>query len=121
MPVELLNSIENGSLPPHILDLKIGSPVMVIRNIDTTAGVCNGTTLIVFNSLGTNSSEAIIAIGPNTGNVTLIRKIKFISLATEGLSSHNFQRTQLSVRLAFAMTINKAQGQTLQSVGLYLP
>ena len=100
MPVELLNSIENGSLPPHILDLKIGSPIMVIRNIDPAAGVCNGTRLIV-NSLRTNFIEAIIATGPNTGDVTLIPKIKFISLATEGSSSYDFQRTQFPVRLAY--------------------
>ena len=107
MPVELLNSVENGLLPPHILDLKIGSALMVIRNIDPAAGVCNGKRLIV-NSLRTNFIEAIIATGPNTGDVTLIPKIKFISLATEGSSSYDFQRTQFPVRLAFAMTINKA-------------
>ena len=107
MPVELLNSVESGSLPPHILDLKIGSPIMVIRNIGPAAGVCNGTRLIV-NSLRTNLIEAIIATGPNTGDVILIPKIKFISLATEGSLSYDFQRTQFPVRLAFAMTINKA-------------
>ena len=31
------------------------------------------------------------------------------------------RRRQFPVRLAFAMTINKAQGQTLQRVGLFLP
>ena len=31
------------------------------------------------------------------------------------------ERLQLPVRPAFAMTINKAQGQTLQRAGLYLP
>ena len=31
------------------------------------------------------------------------------------------KRRQFPVRPAFAMTINKAQGQTLQRVGLYLP
>ena len=46
MPVELLNSIENGSLFPHIIDLKTGSPIMVIRNVHHAAGVCEGTRLI---------------------------------------------------------------------------
>ena len=32
----------------------------------------------------------------------------------------NFQRTQFPLQLAFAMTINKAQGQTLKHVGLCL-
>ena len=31
------------------------------------------------------------------------------------------RRKQFPVRLAFAMTINKSQGQTLRNVGLYLP
>ena len=33
----------------------------------------------------------------------------------------NFRRLQFPIRLAFAMTINKAQGQTLDTRGLYLP
>ncbi|CAH2017522.1 unnamed protein product, partial [Acanthoscelides obtectus] len=33
----------------------------------------------------------------------------------------NLKRRQFPVRLAFAMTINKSQGQTLNSVGLFLP
>jgi hypothetical protein len=33
----------------------------------------------------------------------------------------SFNRHQFPIRIAFAMTINKAQGQTLDKVGLYLP
>jgi hypothetical protein len=120
MPVEILNTLENGSLPPHQLNLKIGSPIMVIRNIDPAAGICNGTRLIV-NSLRTNVIEATIATGPNKGDLALIPRIKFINLATEGLCPVDFQRVQFPIRLAFGMTINKAQGQTLNSVDLYLP
>ena len=32
-----------------------------------------------------------------------------------------FIRKQFPIRLCFAMTINKAQGQTIHNVGLYLP
>ena len=32
-----------------------------------------------------------------------------------------FKRKQFPVRLSFAMTINKAQGQTIPIVGVYLP
>ena len=47
MPAEILGTIESGSLPPHQLDLKVGSPIMIIRNIDPAAGLCNGTRMIV--------------------------------------------------------------------------
>jgi ATP-dependent DNA helicase PIF1 len=32
-----------------------------------------------------------------------------------------FKRKQFLVRLSFAMTVNKAQGQTITNVGVYLP
>jgi ATP-dependent DNA helicase PIF1 len=73
---EFLNQVENGSLPPHQLDLKIGVPIMVLRNISASAGLCNGTRLIV-RSLGTNIIEAIIATGPRAGDIAYTPKIKF--------------------------------------------
>ena len=32
-----------------------------------------------------------------------------------------FKRTQFPIRVSFAMTVNKAQGQTIPHVGIYLP
>jgi ATP-dependent DNA helicase PIF1 len=32
-----------------------------------------------------------------------------------------FKRKQFPIRLSFAMTVNKAQGQTIPNVGVYLP
>jgi len=32
-----------------------------------------------------------------------------------------FKRKQFPIRLSFGMTINKAQGQTIPNVGIYLP
>ncbi|XP_021727711.1 uncharacterized protein LOC110694855 [Chenopodium quinoa] len=43
---EFLNSLSFGGLPPHILRLKVGSLIMLLRNIDTSSGLCNGTWLI---------------------------------------------------------------------------
>ena len=39
----------------------------------------------------------------------------------EDVFPFQWARRQFPVRVAFAMTINKAQGQTLQRVGVYLP
>ncbi|XP_050897607.1 uncharacterized protein LOC127104474 [Lathyrus oleraceus] len=40
---EFLNSIAQGSLPPHILKIKKGAPLMLLRNLDPRYGLCNGT------------------------------------------------------------------------------
>ena len=41
-PPEYLNSINCSGLPLAHLALKVGSPVMVLRNLDARNGVCNG-------------------------------------------------------------------------------
>jgi hypothetical protein len=42
LPVEYLNSINISCLPISCLELKIGAPIMVLRNLDIANGVCNG-------------------------------------------------------------------------------
>ncbi|XP_074314935.1 uncharacterized protein LOC141651111 [Silene latifolia] len=44
---EFLNSIKCSGLPNHELRLKVGAIVMLLRNIDQSHGLCNGTRLIV--------------------------------------------------------------------------
>jgi hypothetical protein len=44
---ELLNNINITGLPPHELHLKIGSPVILLRNLNSKMGLCNGTRLTV--------------------------------------------------------------------------
>jgi len=46
-PTEVLNSIKGSGLPNHIIKLKVGAPVMLLRNIDKSLGLCNGTRLTV--------------------------------------------------------------------------
>jgi ATP-dependent DNA helicase PIF1 len=46
-PSEFLNSLTPNGLPPHVLKLKLGCPVILLRNIDPTNGLCNGTRLVV--------------------------------------------------------------------------
>ncbi|XP_019198428.1 PREDICTED: uncharacterized protein LOC109192311 [Ipomoea nil] len=52
---EFLNGLRVSGIPNHSLALKVGSPVMLLRNIDHTLGLCNGTRLIV-----TRLSEHVI-------------------------------------------------------------
>lgn len=52
---EFLNRIRTSTLPPHQLKLKKGSVVMLLRNLDVSSGLRNGTRLEVgcFYPLGT--------------------------------------------------------------------
>ena len=43
MPVELLNSITVNGLPLSHLASKVGSPLMLLCNLDPSNGLCNGT------------------------------------------------------------------------------
>jgi hypothetical protein len=118
-PPEYLNSLNPPGLAPYRLDLKVGQPVMLIRNLDPKRGLCNGTRLIV-RGLGRRLIDAEILLGNYKGNRVLLPRIPF-DTTDDGTSPVNFRRRQFPIKPAFALTINKAQGQTLNTVGLYLP
>ena len=47
VPIEYLNTLDVPGLPLFELRLKVGMPIMVIRNINKKRNICNGTRLIV--------------------------------------------------------------------------
>ncbi|GJY59729.1 DNA helicase [Tanacetum coccineum] len=46
-PAEYLNSLNFAGFPPHRLELKVGAPIILLRNLNISGGLCNGTRLIV--------------------------------------------------------------------------
>jgi ATP-dependent DNA helicase PIF1 len=62
--------------------------------------------------------EAEIITGKGAGNVAFIPRIKFIF--DNSSLPFTFARKQFPLRLAYVMTINKSQRQTLSHVGLHL-
>ena len=46
-PVEFLNTLTPSGTPPHKFVLKIGVPIMLLRNINPIEGLCNDIRLIV--------------------------------------------------------------------------
>lgn len=67
---KFLNSIR---LSGHHLKLKVGAPIMLLRNIDKSIGLCNGTRFIV-SRLGKHVIEAIVTAGSKNGvKVTIPR------------------------------------------------
>jgi hypothetical protein len=117
-PTEYLNTIDVPNLPPHELNLKVGAPVILLRNLDPSAGMCNGTRMRVAR-VGGRVVECEILTGKHAGRTVFIPRMPMAPSSTAELP-FEFQRTQFPLRLAFAITINKSQGQTLGCVGLVL-
>lgn len=117
-PVEYLNSIKVSGIPPHNLILKVGVVVMLLRNMNQAMGLCNGTRMIVRRCLKHTVVCEIIS-GSNAGTLHLIPRIEMCPTDTN--LPFQLVRVQYPLQVCFAMTINKAQGQSLERVGLYLP
>ena len=47
LPIEFLNTLTTSGLPNHCIKMKIGTSIMLLRNLDQTQGLCNGTRLII--------------------------------------------------------------------------
>ncbi|KFK34834.1 hypothetical protein AALP_AA5G199200 [Arabis alpina] len=112
-PPEYLNSIKVPGLPNHSLKLKLGAPVMLLK--DLGVGLRNGTRLSI-TLLGKVVLEARILTGERAGEKVFIPRMPM-----ETNFPINLRRRQFPLTLAFAMTINKCQGKSLIKVGIFQP
>ena len=108
---EYLNSLNLQNLPPHELHLQVNSIVMLIRNISIHEGLCNGTRLRILD-LNNNLLKCKILAGDKEGQVVFLNRI---TLYSDNEYPFTFKRRQFPIKLPFAMTINKAQGQTFSN------
>ena len=116
--MEFLNSLTPSAMPPYRLNIKVNAIVMLLRNLSLRQGLCNGTRLKLTH-MHNHCIQAIILTGANKGNAVFIPRIKLVPSDTN--LPFVLERSQLPLRLAYSMTINKAQGQTFDRVGIYLP
>ena len=91
---------------------------MLLRNIKGHPAACNGAKLII-KRVNKFSLLAEFLTGDSEGELIALSRIPLCP--SDGIYPFQMTRLQFPVRLAFAMTINKSQGQTLKRVGVYLP
>ena len=119
VPVECLNSLNVSGLPIANLELKQGCPIILLRNLDNKRGLCNGTRATI-----THMSNRVLQVrllgGDHDGDIAFIPRIT-LSPSIHGVQfTVHLKRRQFPVQLAFAMTINRSQGQSVQHVAVDL-
>ena len=90
---------------------------MLLRNLSLKDGLCNGTRLIV-RQLHTNVIDCEILTGTRSGDRVLIPRVTLCP--DDANLPFKLKRIQFPLRLSYALTINKSQGQTFEKVGIYL-
>jgi hypothetical protein len=118
IPNEYLNTIAVPGMPLHETTLKINCPIILLRNLNQHEGLCNGTRMVV-TAMAERVIDAQILTGTHAGRKAFIPRISLDTSMSAGLG-FILRRRQLPIRLAFSMSINKAQGQSLDRVGIYL-
>jgi hypothetical protein len=114
---EFLNTIELSGMPPHLLKLKTGAMVILLRNMDPKNGHCNGVKYVVQN-IRPHILELKTISGSNIGSFLMLPRIVSISRSTS--LPFTLRRKQFPLKLAFGLSANKAQGQTLEQAGIYM-
>ena len=118
IPNEYLNTIVVPGMPLHETALKLDCPIILLRNLNQHEGLCNGTRMVI-TAMAERVIEAQILTGTHAGRKAFIPRISLDTSTSAGLG-FILRRRQLPIRLAFSMSINKAQGQSLDRVCIYL-
>ena len=107
---EVLNRYKRNGVPDHTLKLRVDDIVILLRNLDIEEGLVNNLRIRIIEI--TNYRIKVQTLDAE-------KKIHFIPRILFG-GSFDLMRRQFPFRRAFALTFNKSQGQTLETVILDL-
>ena len=99
---EYLQTLTPNGFPKAKLAIKVGCPVMLLRNLDPSQGLCNGTRLLITRT-STHVLEGRILGGDHNEKPVFIPRITLYSHKSD--LTFILARRQFPVRLAFAINI----------------
>ena len=105
-PVDFLNSLTPSGMPPHELTLAPSVLVMLLRNLDAEAGLCNGIHAIVVRALP-RVLDVLLVSGSKAGARAFIPRLVLAPKNPDW--SFVLRRRQFPVKLAWCMTLHTAQ------------
>ena len=119
-PTEFLNSLSLSGLPEHELHLKKDTVVILLRNMDIKAGHCNGSRYLV-----KHIGKFRLVLHKLDATETDKNKVLILPRIPMRYGGKTFPfgmcRLQFPLKVAFALTINRAQGQSASKCGILLP
>ena len=113
---------------PALIELKIGTPIILLKNLDVECGLCNGTrgTVVDFETpdnedgISSLSEMALDELEKNPkvefvqpDGKTLTRRIDREEFSIETAGRTVATRSQLPLKLAWAISIHKSQGLSI--------
>jgi len=110
---------------PRVFEVKLDAQVMLLKNIDVAAGFANGSRGVVVSIAKASTDQA--ASPPSGDTANLVIGVRFKNGEVKEIEQNSFEirdgdecviasRTQFPLRLAWAITIHKSQGQTLDAL-----
>ena len=120
-PTEYLNRLRLSGLPESELKLKGNTAGILMRNMDIKAGHCNGTRYRI-KHMGQYRLvlEKLHAEEGDKNKVLILPRIP-MKHAMSDKFVFELTRLQFPIKIAFALTMNRAQGQSAEKCGILLP
>jgi ATP-dependent DNA helicase PIF1 len=109
-----VGALESMFLAPKSLRLRVGAQVMLIKNIDVHAGLVNGARGVITELVGSLQYPRVQFL---SGKDLVLGRETFVTKQGNG---GTVTRKQFPLRLAFAISVHKSQGMTLDAVELSL-
>ena len=112
---EMLNTFNSDKAPPHILKLCVGDICYLMRTLGRKTKLATNQRVRILELRQFSIKVQTIEASNSPGEVHFLPRIRFRFTLPYG-QSYEITRTQFPLRLAYAISINKSQGQQYEDI-----